>query len=443
MPSGPTSTSASLPCRARASAGLLSQKQIETKRYQALNGLTLRGVWLLLEAYKDDPIPIVLFENVPRIANRGRWLLDQIIAILRHYGYAVAETVHDCGELGGLAQSRKRFLLIARHQEKVPPFVYQPPKRKLRGVGEVIGKLPLPGDPLAGPMHRVPSLQWQTWVRLAFVPAGKDWRALNELRGRRMAAAEGLRHRAGDPAARERARRLRLGRYRAGRDGRASAGARPLLGCRSATRPVTESIARSGRAFGVSLVSRRASATVWHKAKACQAMANSASLIRARAMAMRDASQRPRREGLGRTGRRRRGDPKPTGGAHAVADPRVDGHPKSVQLGVRSFEDPAPCVKGDMSVGTGPYAVADPRWANDRASTTLSGSCRSMSRAGRRRSLVVRPAANASPIRACRLRTTRSANTRSRRYDAPARAVIGASTTGDGAFRGRGSSRRT
>jgi hypothetical protein len=30
-------------------------------------------------------------------------------------------------------------------------------------------------------MHRVPALQWQTWVRLAFVPAGKDWRALNEL----------------------------------------------------------------------------------------------------------------------------------------------------------------------------------------------------------------------------------------------------------------------
>lgn len=30
-------------------------------------------------------------------------------------------------------------------------------------------------------MHRVPSLQWKTWVRLAFVDAGKDWRSLRRL----------------------------------------------------------------------------------------------------------------------------------------------------------------------------------------------------------------------------------------------------------------------
>ena len=51
-------------------------------------------------------------------------LLDQIGALLRSYGYAVAETTHDCGELGELAQSRKRFLLVGRHQAKVPPFLY-------------------------------------------------------------------------------------------------------------------------------------------------------------------------------------------------------------------------------------------------------------------------------------------------------------------------------
>src|SRR3546814_15163211 len=39
----------------------------------------------------------------------------------------------------------------------------------------------LPGDPAAGPMHRVPRLAWKTWVRLAFVEAGKDWRSLNRL----------------------------------------------------------------------------------------------------------------------------------------------------------------------------------------------------------------------------------------------------------------------
>jgi len=30
-------------------------------------------------------------------------------------------------------------------------------------------------------MHRVPRLQWKTWVRLAFVEAGSDWRSLNKL----------------------------------------------------------------------------------------------------------------------------------------------------------------------------------------------------------------------------------------------------------------------
>jgi site-specific DNA-cytosine methylase len=135
----------------------------------------------MLEAWKDDPVEIILFENVPRIATRGRHLLDQITGLLRSYGYAVAETTHDCGEIGGLAQSRKRFLLVARHIEKVPPFLYEPEKRPLRAVGDVLGRMVLPGDMRAGPMHRIPSLQWKTWVRLAFVEAGSDWRSLNKL----------------------------------------------------------------------------------------------------------------------------------------------------------------------------------------------------------------------------------------------------------------------
>ena len=88
----------------------------------------------------------MLFENVPRIATRSRHLLDQVTDLLRHYGYAVAETTHDCGELGGLAQSRKRFLLVARHIAKVPPFLYEPPKRPLASVGSVLGRMPLPAS---------------------------------------------------------------------------------------------------------------------------------------------------------------------------------------------------------------------------------------------------------------------------------------------------------
>src|SRR5581483_5407486 len=55
----------SAPCKGF--SGLLSETSSKTARYQALNGLTLRGVWLLLEAYKDDPVELLVFENVPRI----------------------------------------------------------------------------------------------------------------------------------------------------------------------------------------------------------------------------------------------------------------------------------------------------------------------------------------------------------------------------------------
>lgn len=169
----------SAPCKGF--SGLLNETRSKTAKYQALNRLTLRGVWLMLEAFAEDPPELIVFENVPRIATRGRHLLDQIVDLLRAYGYAVAETTHDCGELGALAQSRKRFLLVARHIEKVPPFLYEPEKKRLQAVGTVLDRMPLPGDPAGGPMHRVPSLQWKTWVRLAFVEAGSDCRSLNKL----------------------------------------------------------------------------------------------------------------------------------------------------------------------------------------------------------------------------------------------------------------------
>lgn len=170
----------SSPCKG--ASGLLSEATSKTPKYQALNELTLRCIWLMGEAWADDPVPLIVFENVPRLATRGRHLLDQIGRLLAHYGYAVAETTHDCGELGGLAQSRKRFLLVARHIAKVPPFLYEPEKKSLRAVGDILGRMPLPGDiEAAGPMHRVPALQWKTWVRLALVRAGSDWRSLNDL----------------------------------------------------------------------------------------------------------------------------------------------------------------------------------------------------------------------------------------------------------------------
>ena len=130
----------SSPCKG--ASGLLSEALSLTPKYQALNELTLRCVWLMCEAWQHNPPGLIVFENVPRLATRGRHLLDQIVQVLNFFGYAVSETTHDCGELGGLAQSRKRFLLVARHVEKVPPFLYEPEKKSLQSVGAVLGRMP-------------------------------------------------------------------------------------------------------------------------------------------------------------------------------------------------------------------------------------------------------------------------------------------------------------
>lgn len=169
----------SSPCKGY--SGLLSPSKAASDKYTALNELALRGVWLTLEALGDDPPALLLFENVPRIAQRGRRLLNQIKQLLQRYGYASAETVHDCGEIAGLAQTRKRFLLVARHRAKVPPYLYEPVKRSLRAIGDVLGAMPMPEEAIAGPMHALPSLKWETWVRLALIPAGGDWRALQNV----------------------------------------------------------------------------------------------------------------------------------------------------------------------------------------------------------------------------------------------------------------------
>jgi len=261
----------SAPCKGF--SGLLSEARSGSSKYQALNQLALRGLWLALEAWKDNPPEFWLWENVPRIATRGRTVLDQMKHLLESYGYAVAETTHDCGEIGGLGQRRKRFLLVARHVQKVPPFLYEPPKRALRSVGDVIGRLPLPGPDLILPMHRLPSLQWQTWVRLAFVEPGSDWRSLNKL-----SIVDGV------------LRDFRL-------------------------QPDTD----------------------WYRTALGVAK-------------------------WGDTSNTVTSEARPQNGAFSVADPRIDGHKKSVQCGVRPWNEPAAVVTGKMFVGGGPHAIADPRY---------------------------------------------------------------------------------
>jgi len=179
----PSTLFTSSPCQGL--SGLLSNSKASTPRYVALNELTIRGLFLAMEAWGDDPPEIILFENVPRIDTRGRPLLIQIVALLDHYGYAVQETIHDCGELGGLAQHRKRFLMVARHRDKVKPFLYVPPKKRVRAIREVLWDKPLPGDTVnGGKMHVMIKARWKTWVRLALIRKGKDWRDLHNAVGK-------------------------------------------------------------------------------------------------------------------------------------------------------------------------------------------------------------------------------------------------------------------
>lgn len=158
-------------------SGLLSNKAAAKPKYEKLNRLVLEGLALVLGAWEKPPA-LILIENVPKIATRGAELLRHARQLLTAHGYVFHEGAHDCGELGGLAQHRRRYLLIARHERQVPTFVYHPPVQRVRACGEVLEKIPLPDAPEMGPMHRLPRLQWKTWVRLALIPAGKDWRAL-------------------------------------------------------------------------------------------------------------------------------------------------------------------------------------------------------------------------------------------------------------------------
>lgn len=166
------------PCKAF--SGCLPIQVSKTSKYLDMSSLALRGVMLALEAFINDPIPLIALENVPRILSRGREWLDQIGAMFRAYGYSCRETTHDCGELGGLAQHRRRFLLVARHMASCPEFLYVPPVRRVRGVGEVLASLPVPapGSDAGGPMHRRPRLSALNALRLALIPAGRDWRSL-------------------------------------------------------------------------------------------------------------------------------------------------------------------------------------------------------------------------------------------------------------------------
>ncbi len=182
VPECPDVAASSSPCVGF--SGCLPEATSKTAKYQDFNSLALHGVWLLLEAWKGAKtgrkVPgMIVFENVPRIMTRGKKLLEHLVGLLHAEGYAVDMRTHDCGELGrGLAQKRRRFLLVARHMPTVTDFLRKPPAYSPLAIREVLWQLapPRPGGP--DHMHRLPSLSAKHWLRLACICAGGDWRDL-------------------------------------------------------------------------------------------------------------------------------------------------------------------------------------------------------------------------------------------------------------------------
>lgn len=180
----PDAVFTSSPCKGL--SRLLGREAAALEKYQHLNSLVFKSIFLACETWPEDPPPMFILENVPGIATRGAAFLEQVRGLLRSYGYLLNEGTHDCGEIGNLAQHRRRYLLVARREKAVRSFVHKPPIHRVRGCGEVLGDLPMPMDPSGGRLHRMPKISWLNWVRLALIPPGGDWRDLP--------TAEGLRH---------------------------------------------------------------------------------------------------------------------------------------------------------------------------------------------------------------------------------------------------------
>lgn len=160
-------------------SGCQSAERSRSEKYQRLNRLALHGVRLVLMAWGRKQPRVILFENVSRITSRGADLLATLTLESAKAGYVVDQRTHNCGEIGGLGQSRPRFLLIARDPKTTLEPVRKPLKQPLRSIRSVIEEYPPPRPCDTGdPMHVLQELAELNWLRLACIIAGGDWRAL-------------------------------------------------------------------------------------------------------------------------------------------------------------------------------------------------------------------------------------------------------------------------
>lgn len=383
------------PCKG--SSVLLSAKKARSAKYERMNELALMWTRVMLEAWPDPPA-LVLLENVPGLPKRAEKMVRELRRTLRAAGYVFHDGFHDCGTIGGLAQHRKRYLLVARHPKKCPPLLYKPPARRVRGCGEVLGELPMPATKAAGAwgaLHELPRLCWRNWLRLALIPAGGDWRDL-----------EGV-------LAAEQARREKFARHRVEEwgaptgavRGSGSNGVENVSDPRVGQLELGGSEARHWNKYAVgewnspaktvigkvqigsgrpAIADPRALACAprdgnwgtygvapWSEPSGVVAGESSASNGRYSVADPRIEEVRVAPAHHGAYGVRPWGAPgavvtgaadNPSSGRFAVADPRVDVERAfDAGYGVLDWTDPARTVAGTPAVGCGAYSVADPR----------------------------------------------------------------------------------
>lgn len=343
-------------------SGLLPEKSAKTEKYQALNRLVVRGLFLTLEAFRNNPPAFIILENVPRITTRGEKLLHTIKGLLRDYGYILNDNTHDCGEIGGLGQHRKRYLLVARNPNKISQFIYEPPKKRVKSIGEIIGPLPMPDDIKAGPLHRLPKLQWKTWMRLALIPAGGDWRDLENIKPEEYRLEHIPRNSAFGVQDWDEPGATVIGNAKVG-GSQASAIADPRLTDRESRHPGVYRIVK------------------WDEPGPCV----TGTRFGSGAPAISDP-----RTGFGagthtaiyqvnswdETANTVTGANRPNNGAITVADPRITCNQRSGTLGVNQWDKPATTVAGNGHVGNSAVSIADPRgpkWKNGWKQTGAVG----------------------------------------------------------------------
>jgi site-specific DNA-cytosine methylase len=331
------------PCKG--ASGLLSAAKAKSEKYSQMNELALSWLRLMLKAWPTPP-KLLILENVPRLKSRAPEMLAELVRLLRRAGYVVNEGFHDCGEVGGLAQHRRRYLMVARQHKRCPPVLYQPPKKRVRGCGEVLGELPVPGTAEAGAwgrLHELPKISWLNWVRLALIPAGGDWRDL-----------EGV-------LAKGEARREKFKRH-AVESWDEPTGTVAADGGSNGVANVADPRARDwfGSVLGV---------TPW---QGPSGVVTGAAAVTRGAFAVADPRIVPQsgNENMHWGKYQVHGWSDPTGtvhgasrvgsGAPSVADPRV---PRAFDAGyaVLRWDEAARTIAGQTSVGCGAYAVGDPR----------------------------------------------------------------------------------